>query len=119
MLRLIFVAAVLWAASAVPSEAACVTTRYRFTWGNDATAGMQASSGQPCQLPLVAGGRSIIQGVKVASPPSNGSVSFQGHSAVYRSKPGFKGSDSFAVAVTGRTDVVAGTSTVRVSVTVQ
>jgi len=65
------------------------------------------------------GGRSIIQSVKVSSAPRSGSVSFRGYSAVYHSKPGFKGSDSFAIAVTGRTDQVSGTSTIRISVTVR
>ena len=82
--------------------------------------GLSTSSGENCGRTFRAGGRSTFTGVRIGSPPRNGSARVGGMGFSYKSKAGFKGSDSFTVLVSGTTaGSGAGTSTIKVDVTVQ
>jgi hypothetical protein len=61
-----------------------------------------------------------LSSIKVTARPKSGSARAGAASIVYTAKPGFKGSDSFAVAVTGQGATgTPGTANISVSVNVQ
>jgi hypothetical protein len=109
----------LWALGAASADA-CVTARYRFSFGSDTATSMQVASGQSCLVGVGAAGQSTFTSFRISSPPANGTASQSGTSGVvYRSRAGFHGSDAFAFTVTGHGPAGNGSSTIRVSVTVQ
>jgi hypothetical protein len=99
----------------------CAFTRVNIPYfGSNAITTMNADSGQPCTIDGRAGGTAYMQSVTVAARPSHGSVSIgAGFVVTYRSRPGYRGPDSFAYAVRGSAPSGTGTSIVRVSVNVQ
>jgi Big-like domain-containing protein len=101
------------------AQAACYTSRFSFFPGMNTSAMMQAPSGKSCGAIVHAAGQSRFDSVRVTVPPANGTaVSRQGVGVTYRSKPGFKGQDSFTFTVTGRMRRGEGTATIRMNVTV-
>jgi Bacterial Ig domain len=77
-------------------------------------------SGGSCTWNLRPNGKTRLSSIKVTARPKNGSASAGVNSVVYTAKPGFKGSDSFAVAVTGQGAAgTPGTANISVSVNVQ
>lgn len=102
------------------SAQAC-NARFSFTFSQVSTGTMAAVSGVPCAATAErTGGTTVIKSVKVTVPPKNGSASSGAHGVTYRSKAGFKGSDSFTFTIFG--DGKAGqntTATIQMSVTVQ
>ena len=76
-------------------------------------------SGENCGRTFRAGSRSTFTGVRIGASPRNGSARAAGMGFSYKSKAGFKGSDSFTVLVSGTTAASgAGTSTIKVDVDV-
>ena len=117
-MKRIVAALTIWTLGCASAHAECAFVRFLF--GSDAATSMQVGSGQPCHIGVRAGARSVFESVRVSSQASNGTVSPSGQSGVvYRSKPGFRGADSFAFTVTGRGPSSSGPATIRVSVTVQ
>jgi Bacterial Ig domain len=102
------------------SAQAC-TARFSFAFGQVTSGSMTTASGTPCAArPDRTGPNTVIKSVKVTSAPQNGSASAGSGAATYRSKPGFKGSDSFTFTIFG--DGTAGrniTATIQMAVTVQ
>lgn len=111
---------VLFLVCSVPMAHAACDARImsRFQWGDPGNGAMSVGSGESCAINVRALGTSQISGVKIARAPKNGTATVGGTGAVYRSKAGFKGSDSFSFAITGKGDRSQGTSTIEVSVTV-
>ena len=89
------------------------------SWGGNSTAEMAASSGEPCSLPIDAGGTNIIESMVISSPPRNGTARVDDDTVWYQSRSGFTGQDSFTFTVTGSGGGGSGSSTVRLNVTVQ
>jgi hypothetical protein len=106
--------------SCCASAQAC-NARFSFTFGQVTSGTMAAASGVPCAASVgQTGTNTVIKSVKVTSAPQNGSASAGSAGATYRSKPGFKGSDSFTFTIFG--DGNAGrntTATIQMAVTVQ
>ena|ERR1700722_19673982 len=79
---------------------------------------MSVGSGQSC----VRGLRSAfvtLDTIKLVTPPKSGQVVLEGPAFVYKVDPDFHGEDSFAVLVSGKQNRVAGSSTIRVLVSVK
>jgi hypothetical protein len=97
------------------------TARFQFIFGQVRSGTMTASSGVPCDANTTrTGAKTVIKSVRVTSPPKNGSASAHSTGVVYRSKPGFKGSDAFTFTVFGDGDAGSNlTATVQMSVNVQ
>jgi hypothetical protein len=107
----------LWPGTA---HAAC-HARFSFTFGGTSSGTMSTSSGAQCSANAGrTGANTVIKSVKIVSPPQNGTASAGAHGVTYRSRPGYKGGDSFTFSFFG--DGNAGknlTATVQMSVTVQ
>jgi hypothetical protein len=88
-------------------------------WGGKSTAEMTVSGGEPCSLPIDAGGTNIIESMVISSQPRNGTTRVSDDTVWYQSRPGFTGQDSFSFTVTGSGGGSSGSSSVRVNVTVQ
>ena len=59
-----------------------------------------------------------LESVRLVLPPEHGQVRLQGPGFTYRAQPGFRGQDSFTVVVSGSLKKAAGTSTIRVLISV-
>jgi hypothetical protein len=103
---------------AAPSSVAeCIRHGADWRFGASTTMTLTVSGGS-CTWNLRPNGR--LSSIKVTARPKNGSASPGVASVVYTAKPGFKGSDSFAVAVTGQGATgTPGTANISVSVNVQ
>jgi len=104
------------------ASAACNATRFRFNLGAEPNTwtNMVVSSGKRCSILLHAGSRSTFSAFSVTAPPRNGTAHIEaGARAVYQSRPGYKGEDSFSFAVSGTGAHGSGKTTIRVAVTVQ
>ena len=121
MRRLALATAFLVVLGAADASAACGVTRFWFpAFGSNTSTEMQVTSGTPCPIPLRTGGQSTFSAVTVSAPARNGTARSNGVSGVvYQSKPGYKGSDSFAFTVSGSGPGGSGKSTITVTVTVQ
>jgi len=110
----------LLAGSATSAAAECSVAPWRFMFGQGTSANMTVSSGAPCSLTIAwTGGATSIQGVRISASPGNGSASAGSTRVTYRSKPGYRGPDSFAFAISGRNNAGPGIATVQVSVNVR
>jgi len=102
------------------SAQAC-TFRFSFVFGQVTNGTLTAASGESCAVTEDrTGGKTVIKSVKVTSPPKNGSASPGPIGVTYRSKPGFKGNDSFIFTIFG--DGNAGTNvtaTIQITATIQ
>jgi hypothetical protein len=103
------------------SSAQACSARFSFTFAQATSGTMVAESGAPCAANTERTGKNtVIKSIKVTAPPKNGSATAGSIGVTYRSKPGFKGSDSFTFTVFG--DGTAGrntTATIQMNVTVQ
>jgi len=118
-MRRVILATVFLAGMGVVEASACNIVRFRFIFGSDTSTVMLVGSGKACSIPLRTGSRSTFSGVAVSAPARNGTASAGSSGVTYRSKPGYKGADSFAFTVTGTNSRGPGKSTVQVAVTVQ
>lgn len=118
MYRAGFIALTMVLLSAGLAEAACSVSRWRFSFGSESAADM-TTDGAPCRTTVSwTAGTTEIHGIRISSPPRNGTAQAGGSSVTYKPKAGFKGTDSFAFTITGRRLTTPGTATVRVSVSV-
>jgi hypothetical protein len=79
---------------------------------------MTIASGQSC----VRGLRTafvVLDDIKLVSPPQSGQVILEGPAFVYKGDSNFRGADSFSVLVSGKLNRLAGSSTIRISVSVR
>jgi hypothetical protein len=113
------VSAVAILATAGGSDAACGVGQFSFFANQTTDVRMVADSGKSCGIIVRAGSHSRYDGVNVRVPPRHGTVSSRaGVGVTYRSRPGFKGEDTFVFSVTGQMWSGTGTATIRVAVTV-
>jgi hypothetical protein len=107
----------LWPVSA---EAAC-RGRFSFNLGQASVGTITTPSGASCTVRVDrTAGTTVMKSIRMASPPKNGTASAGSIGVTYRSRPGYKGSDSFAFTNFG--DGKAGTNltaTIQMNVTVQ
>jgi len=98
---------------------ACTASTVRTFTGHTLDGTMTVKSGRPCSVAVI-WSRGPTQTVEVVRRPSNGTITQTGaHRLVYRSRPGFTGSDSFSYTRRGldtRNNAIA--YTVRRAVTV-
>jgi hypothetical protein len=114
------IAVLLLGASHGPLHAACASEPFTIPyWGVNGVTAMAVSSGEPCSIPSLTGGTSMINAMQVSAPPRNGTARVGNDAVWYQSHPGFVGPDAFEFTVSGTTDGRPGSSTVRVQVTVQ
>jgi len=107
-------------AAAGTAAAECQVDRFSFGPGQTTETGMSVGSGQSCGVIVYAGARSRFDSVAIVARPRNGSlVPRSGVGVTYRSKPGYRGPDSFSFTITGQMTRGAGTATIRVSVNVR
>ena len=100
--------------------AECSVARFGFFRGQTSDTTMTVSSGASCGVIVHAGARSRFDSVSITSAPRNGTLSPRaGVGVTYRSKPGYRGADTFTFAVTGQLASGHGTATIRVDVTVR
>ncbi len=98
-----------------PAFASCVTYHFRFFSRGDAvTTSESLSSGDTCfhtlrNNPLKG---SVFQSVAVVQNPGHGAVTAGGSGFQYRSSPGYRGSDSYAVKICMQSPRGQGCSTV-------
>lgn len=89
-------------ATTTPVFASCVTTPFHFlTRGDTVAASERLSSGDTCFHTLrnhPVAGNSFGQ-LAIAQRPSHGSLAIDGSAFQYRSSPGYRGSDSYAVKI--------------------
>jgi hypothetical protein len=75
--------------------------RYRFSWGQQVHGSIGATSGTACRVALSMR-LGPIASAEIVQRPSSGTASIAGtYGVVYRSNPGFKGSDSMVVRYRG------------------
>jgi hypothetical protein len=122
MRRVLLATLLLSVLGAADASAACHATRFRFNLGAEANTwtNMLVSSGKRCSILLHAGSRSAFSSFAVSAPPQHGTARIDGGAgAVYQSRPGYRGEDSFSFAVSGTGAHGSGKTTIRVAVTVQ
>jgi hypothetical protein len=102
------------------ADAGCLVPHFRFSLGYDTTANMVVTEGWRCSVALGTGAWSSFESVTVSTPPGHGTVTRRGSTTVtYQPRRGFRGEDSFAIAVRGLAGGQAATSTIRMSVEVR
>jgi hypothetical protein len=106
-------------ASSIPLPADCAALPGAVVFGIDTQVMMTATSGASCPLSMRIAEASIDD-IEIVSPPRNGTAMTDRRKvAIYRANENFRGDDSFAVAIRGRSPIFTGTSVVRVHVTVR
>jgi hypothetical protein len=118
-MRRLILAAVFMIGVGIADASACNFVNFRFFFGTDSETDMTARSGEPCSMPLITGGRASYSGIVITRPARGGTARADSSGVTYRSKPGYKGVDSFAFSVSGTTPFRTGSTTVEVRVTVQ
>jgi hypothetical protein len=88
-------------AAITPANADCRFIPFRFLWGQNADATLNCTgSGQFRWLPRM-GHNSTVTGLSISSPAKNGAASASGSYLLYASKASFKGTDNFAMTISG------------------
>ena len=103
----------------VVEASACSLAPFGVNFGWDTSTVLQVGSGKGCSVLLHAGARSTFSGIAISAPARNGTAHAGSSAVSYRSKPGYKGADTFAFTVTGADTRGSGKFTVQVGVTVQ
>ena len=118
---------VLAAASAIPVASAqaasapvpdCSMSATLANWGENSTGDIDIVSGASCQFTVTMHG--TVTGADISQKPSHGKLKkidltrFE-----YRTKAKYKGSDSFAIKVTGQGATAPGTSVITVNATIK
>ena len=86
--------------------------------GFNGTGTIELSSGESCNLYLNTSGE--IQSSTISQRPKNGSLKMvSAANVVYTPKPGYRGSDEFAVTLKGSTQRASGTSIVKITANVR
>jgi hypothetical protein len=124
MPAIVFAVAAASFATLVASGAARAQVRDCVIVGNIAPFGINSegtidmNAGETCKMHLTTSG--TVENTKVSLRPKNGTLTMEGAgSASYKPKKGFKGTDEFAVTVTGRGPTSVGTSVLKVRANVK
>ncbi len=98
---------------------ACGTAPVRLTFGAETAARIETGSGTACAVAMQAGA-AVIEDLTVTVAARHGSVAPRGRTGVvYRAQDNYRGEDSFALALRGRSETLHGVAIVRVRVNVQ
>lgn len=117
-LAALLIAATTTLAGAQQRGADCVVSASPATFGVNSNAFLEINSGEQCNLYLRVSG--TIESAKIVQRPKNGSLSMSDlSSAVYRAKPGFRGTDEFAFQVSGNSQTGKGTSVIKIRANVK
>jgi hypothetical protein len=122
--RLAVTTALVWLSSAGFAHALCKIPPWNFRIAGPEAAGtMTAGSNEPCNVEIKwTAGNTVIRSVSIASAPVHGTAQAIPKSGLtYRSRPGYRGPDSFTFLVSGHgaSCDCEGTARVRFSVTVE
>ena len=98
---------------------ACDASPVRLTFGAETAARIETGSGTACALTVQAGA-AVIEDLTVMVAAQHGSIAPRGRTGVvYRAQDNYRGEDSFALALRGRSETQHGVAIVRVRVNVQ
>lgn len=87
-------------------------------WGENPSGYIDLKSGGSCQFPIRM--RGTVSASDISQKPAHGKLKKLNMSTFeYRSKAGFKGSDTFAVKATGQGSTASGTSVLTVHATIK
>jgi hypothetical protein len=87
--------------------------------GVDVDVSIAVPASTPCTILLSAGSLSL-EDIAIATPPGHGTATMRGRTgATYRPAPRFKGDDSFAFAIRGRSGSATDMSVIRVRTTIR
>src|SRR5437879_273708 len=101
------------------SPSVCDAPPVRLTFGAETAARIETGSGTACAVAMQAGA-TVIEDLTVTVAPQHGSISPRGRTGVvYRARDNYRGEDSFALALRGRSETQHGVAIVRVRVNVQ
>jgi|SRR5262245_7218627 len=97
----------------------CHVQQMPLALGVESSASITMPANTPCTVMVAAGGM-VIEDIAIDVMPRHGTATLRGRTGVtYRPAPRFKGDDSFAFSIRGRTDAVTGRSLVQVHATVR
>lgn len=98
---------------------ACRVSPLTLTLGTETAATVQTGGGMACTVALQTGS-AVIDDIAVTAPPAHGSIVPRGRTGViYRAEARYRGEDSFALMLRGRSGAQEGAAVVRVRVTVR
>jgi hypothetical protein len=99
--------------------AACDASPLRLTFGAETAARIETGSGTACTV-VVQAGAAVIEDLTVTVAAQHGSIAPHGRTGiVYRAQDNYRGEDSFALALHGRSETQHRIAIVRVRVNVQ
>jgi len=86
--------------------------------GVNSTGTIELNSGETCNMFLTTSG--TVESSGISERPKHGTLTLEGAgSAQYKPREGYKGTDEFAITVTGRSQTSSGTSILKVIATVK
>ncbi len=86
-------------------------------WGQNSNGYIDIKSGQSCQFPIRM--RGTVSAADISQKPAHGKLKKLGASTFeYRAKARYRGSDTFAIKVTGQAPAASGTSVITVHATI-
>lgn len=98
---------------------ACGAAPVRLTFGAETAARIETGNGTACMV-AVQVGAAVIEDMAVTVTAQHGSIAPRGRTGVvYRARDSYRGEDSFALALRGRSETQRGVAIVRVRVNVQ
>jgi hypothetical protein len=98
---------------------ACDASPVRLTFGAETATRIETGSGTACAVAMQAGA-AVIEDLTVTVAAQHGSIAPRGRTGVvYRARDNYRGEDSFALALRGRSETQHGVAIVRVRVNVQ
>jgi hypothetical protein len=98
---------------------ACYASPVRLTFGAETATRIETSSGTACTVVMQAGA-AVIEELTITVAAQHGSIAPRGRTGViYRAQDNYRGEDSFALALRGRSETQHGVAIVRVRVNVQ
>ena len=98
---------------------ACDASPVRLTFGAETAARIETGSGTACAVAMQVGA-AVIEELTVTVAAQHGSITPRGRTGVvYRAQDNYRGEDSFALALRGRSQTQQGVAIVRVRVNVQ
>jgi hypothetical protein len=117
-LALVAGATSLTSVSAARAASDCPVSITLADWGENSTGYINVASGESCQFPITM--RGTVKSSDISQKPGHGKLKKLDVSTYeYRAKKRYKGSDTFAIKVTGQGPGAPGTSVITVNATVE
>jgi hypothetical protein len=119
IMRGLYVLAVLLCCLDGRAEAACAVPEWRFIWDVETNAYITTDGGR-CSLVFRRAFRtSEVHSIAIGAAPRNGNATASGNAVFYSPRSGFKGDDSFVLAINGKRNGSSVRATVKVNVTIR